>query len=175
MTMTSLFLVVLLTTNFKRHRWRWWLPGTVILFVGDGLEPDCLAFGVVDGDRHVRQFTVRKGTVPVLYTRRNLDHIPFADELDGLASQLVISRAPGDEQKLPARMGVPIRPRAWLERDITGASIVGLCISDHHVHPDGPGKVVALRAAGSSGENGGPGRNRRLVFDRLLAGALSVT
>src|SRR5215207_3997173 len=102
----------------------WWaqpllflLQSLAVLLVGDVLHPlDHLAVErLLDGDvRHARS---GRRPVPVLYPRREPDHVAGTDLLDRPALALHPAAAGRDDQGLAERVRVPRRPRAGLERD----------------------------------------------------------
>jgi hypothetical protein len=88
--------------------------------VADLFHPvNCFAIELfLNGD--VRHGRGRRGTVPMLFTRRELDHVTRPDLLDRPARALSETAAGRHDQSLAQRMRMPGRPRARLKRD-TGA------------------------------------------------------
>jgi hypothetical protein len=92
-----------------------------VLRVADLFHPfDPLAIKLFR-DRDVRHRTVRRGPVPVFLAGRSPDDVSLPDLLDGVAPSLHPPRARRHNQDLSERVGVPSRPRAWLERDASAS------------------------------------------------------
>jgi len=87
----------------------------LILFVADLFHPvDNLTVELfLNGD--VRHGRGRRGSMPVLLTRRKPDHITRTDFLDRPAPTLRPAATGGYDQGLTERMRMPRRPRARLE------------------------------------------------------------
>ena len=88
-----------------------------VLLVGNMLQPvDCPSIELfLDGD--VRHGGGWRPSVPVLFARREPDHVAGTDFLDRSALALHATAAGGDDQGLPQRVGVPCRPGPRLECD----------------------------------------------------------
>ena len=89
---------------------------TVVLLVAHLLHPLHGRAVTVLGDGDVRHRRLRRRPVPVLLAGRDPHHVPRTDLLDGVAPSLHASGARRDDQDLAARMRVPRRAGAGLER-----------------------------------------------------------
>src|SRR5690349_5444498 len=100
-------------------------PSFPILLVADFLQPvDVLAAsGFLHGDVGHRRS--RRGTVPMLQSRRKPDHVAGPDLLDRAALTLHPPEPGSDNQRLPERMRVPSGAGARLERDLGAADPSG--------------------------------------------------
>src|SRR5438105_9376537 len=88
-----------------------------VLFLADTLQPlHNLAVAVVFLDRDMRHRRCRSCAVPMLVTRRAPDHIAGPDLLLGFAPTLGPADTGDRDQRLAARVRVPIASCAWLER-----------------------------------------------------------
>ena len=67
----------------------------------------------------------RRGTVPMLFARREPDDVAGPDLLDRAALALRPAAARGDDEGLAERMGVPGGARAGFERDAAPAARAG--------------------------------------------------
>src|SRR2546421_9985426 len=92
-----------------------------VLFVADLLHPvNRLAVEpLLNGD--VGHSCGWCGPVPMFLPRREPDHVPWMNVLDGTTPALNPARACRHNQSLAQRVGVPGGPSTWLERD-TGAT-----------------------------------------------------
>ncbi len=91
--------------------------GGLVLFVADLLHP-VNHFAVerfLNGD--VRHGRGGRGAMPMLFARREPDHVAGPNLLDRAAPTLRSPAASRNDQRLAKRMGVPCGSSARLERD----------------------------------------------------------
>src|SRR4029077_3815446 len=128
----------------------------LVLLVGHRLQPfDRLAVErFLHGDMHHHRS--RPGAVPVLFARRNPDHVAGADFAHLAAPALHPAAAGHDTQSLPERMGVPMGAGAGLEAHQAGADARRRRRMDDGVLPHDTGERVrrpAARWPGATGMN----------------------
>src|SRR5579872_4292793 len=90
----------------------------------------------------------RRSAVPVLFARRNPDHVARSKFAYRTALGLEAADAGDDIERLPKRVRVPIGSRARLERDAAGPNPRRRRRFDDRILPDRAGKTLFRRAAG---------------------------
>ena len=88
------------------------------------------------------------GPVPVLLTGRNPDHVSGADLVDGVTPPLDAADARRDDQDLAARMRVPRRAGAGLERDGAATGVRGVARLEQHLDANVAREVLRWCRAG---------------------------
>src|SRR5271155_5997960 len=91
-----------------------------VLLVADMLHPGHVLAVERFLHRHVDHVHGWRSAMPVLFIRRNPDHVAAFDFTDLAAPSLHQAGAGYDEQRLAERMGVPGRARTGLETDQAG-------------------------------------------------------
>src|SRR5512146_1912756 len=100
----------------------------------------------------------------MLLPRRSPDHVAWVALDDRLTPLLYSSRAGNDHQRLAQRVAVPVRPRAWFERDSRAGDPGRLGRRIQRVDADRPGKVLSVPFAGRLGTASFDVHSRFLLF-----------
>ena len=126
--------------------------GTVVLGVGDRFQPGRLVDGLVGRDADVGELGLWAGSMPMLGVRRADSHIAGAQQLDRLASDLVVSDTPGRKEDLAVGMSVPTVAATRRKGDVVDAQIIRRDLGrvqqlsqPHWAGEVRPGRVVAAR------------------------------